>query len=165
MVFYALKTVIFRCIYEHPRLAYPLGDCRFKLYFFKLKLLIYVWPSWTFAVNSILGFLYSIRKKKNWKKIEKKNKKKTRNKLAWFIPCFRIHILQVILQNTSIIAIFTNSNFFFKLINDQWWKRHAKVEISNNGQNSPLCIEIKSAIVEICTTDKKYDQNAIWCNE
>ena len=35
--------------------------------------------------------------------------KKTRNKIAGFIPCLRIHMLQVILQNTAIIASFTNT--------------------------------------------------------
>ena len=37
MVIYVLKTVIFRCIYEHPRLVYPLGDCTFKVVFFHAK--------------------------------------------------------------------------------------------------------------------------------
>ena len=45
------------------------------------------------------------------------------------------------------------------------WKKISKIEICNNEQNSPLCIELNSAIVEICTTDKKIDQNAPWCNE
>ena len=41
--------------------------------------------------------------------------KKVRNRIAGFIPCFRIHILQVILQNTGIIASFINSQKKFKL--------------------------------------------------
>ena len=38
--------------------------------------------------------------------------------MARFLPCFRIHILQVILQNTAIIAGLTNSQKNFKLNND-----------------------------------------------
>ena len=60
----------------------------------------------------------------------------------------RIHILQVILQNAAMIAIFTNSQKYFKLNHDNMKKSHAKLEICNNGQNSTLCIEQKSAIVE-----------------
>ena len=48
--------------------------------------------------------------------------KKTRNKIAGFISCIRIHILQVILQNTAIIAIFTNSQKYFKLNHDNMKK-------------------------------------------
>ena len=82
--------------------------------------------------------------------------KKVRNKIAGFIPCFRIHILQVILQNTGIIASFINSQ---KNSNSNSnWTRHAKVEIYNNGQNSLLCIELKSAIVEICSPDKIWSK-------
>ena len=84
--------------------------------------------------------------------------KKVRNKIAGFIPCFRIHILQVILQNTGIIASFINSQKKIQI--EQGWqgKRHAKVEIYNNGQNSLLCIELKSAIVEICSPDKIWSK-------
>ena len=44
--------------------------------------------------------------------------KKDKFKIAGFIQCIRIHILQVILQNTAIIAIFTNSQKYFKLNHD-----------------------------------------------
>ena len=64
----------------------------------------------------------------------------------------------------AIIANFTTQKNF-QIDQLLHGKRHAKVEICNNGQNFPLCIELKSAIDEICTTDKKYDQNALWCNE
>ena len=83
------------------------------------------------------------KKKKLKKKIEKKLKfffyffffflifknffflniwKKTRNEIAGFIPCIRIHNLQIILQNTAIIAIFTNSQKYFKLNHDNMKK-------------------------------------------
>ena len=54
--------------------------------------------------------------------------KKARNKIAGFIPCFRIHILQVILQNTAIIASFTNSQKNFKLNNDNMEKGMQKLK-------------------------------------
>ena len=44
--------------------------------------------------------------------------KKTRNKIARFVQCIRIHILPVILQNIAIIAIFINSLKYFKLNHD-----------------------------------------------
>ena len=68
------------------------------------------------------------------------------------------------MQNTAIIASFTTQKNF-QIDQLLHGKRHAKVEICNNEQNSPLCIELKSAIVEICNRGKKYDQNAPWCNE
>ena len=54
--------------------------------------------------------------------------KKTRKKIAGFIPCFRIHFLQGILQNTAIIASFTNSQKKFKLINDNMEKGMQKLK-------------------------------------
>ena len=55
-------------------------------------------------------------------------KKKTRNKIAGFITCFIIHILQVILQNTAIIASFTNSQKKIKLNNDNLEKGMKKLK-------------------------------------
>ena len=37
MMILLLKTVIFKCIYEYPRLAYPHGDFTFKVVFFHAK--------------------------------------------------------------------------------------------------------------------------------
>ena len=37
MMISPLKTVIFKCLYEYPRLAYPHGDFTFKVVFFHAK--------------------------------------------------------------------------------------------------------------------------------
>ena len=91
--------------------------------------------------------------------------KETRNEIALFIPCFRILLLQIILQNTAIIASFTNSKRNFKLINDNMEKDMQKLKFVIMNKIHHCAIELNSAIVEICTTDKKIDQNAPWCNE
>ena len=54
--------------------------------------------------------------------------KKDKFKIAGFIQCIRIHILQVILQNTAIIAGFTNSQKNFKLNNDNMEKGMQKLK-------------------------------------
>ena len=54
--------------------------------------------------------------------------KKVINEIYGFMPCFRIHILQVILQNTAIIASFTNSQKKIKLINDNMEKGMQKLK-------------------------------------
>ena len=59
---------------------------------------------------------------------------------------------------TSYLAKYSNNCKFYQL------KKECQVEICNNEQNSPLCIELKSAIVEICTLDKK-GQNAPLCSD
>ena len=37
MMISPLKTVVFKCLYEYPRLAYPHGDFTFKVVFFHTK--------------------------------------------------------------------------------------------------------------------------------
>ena len=63
MVIYVLKTVIFRCIYEHPRIVYPLGDCTFKVVFFHAKFddLGLTFPNLCGKLN-FWGFVESIKK-------------------------------------------------------------------------------------------------------
>ena len=90
-----------------------------------------------------------------------KKQKQTKTK----IPCSIIHILQVIFRNTAIIASFTNSKKNFKLINDNMEKDMQKLKFVIMNKIHHCAIELNSATVEICTTDKKIDQNAPWCNE
>ena len=78
--------------------------------------------------------------------------KDTRNEIALFIPCFRILLLQIILQNTAIIASFTNSKRNFKLINDYMEKDMQKLKFVIMNKIHHCAIELNSAIVEICTT-------------
>ena len=54
--------------------------------------------------------------------------KKNKNKIAGFIPCSIIHILQVIFQNTAIIASFTNSQKKFKLNSNNMKKGMQKLK-------------------------------------
>ena len=113
MMILLLKTVIFKCLYEYRCLVLP-HDSTFKVVIFHARC---AELSLTFP-NLPGKFNYGVfvgSKKKNWKKRKKflnffdffwfffsKYMKKT--KIAGFILCIRIHILQVILQNTALMA-------------------------------------------------------------
>ena len=71
MMILPLKTVIFRCIYEHHRLEYPHGDFTFKVVFFHAKFadLSLTFPNLRGKFN--YGVFVESKKKKLKKKIEK----------------------------------------------------------------------------------------------
>ena len=75
MMILPLKTVIFKCLYEYPRLAYPHGDFTFKVVFFHAKFadLSLTFPNLCGKFN--FGVLVA-SKKKNLKKKKKKIEKK-----------------------------------------------------------------------------------------
>ena len=76
MMISPLKTAIFKCLYEYPRLAYPHGDFTFKVAFFHAKFadLSLTFPNLRSKYNN--GAFVESKKKKLKKKIEKKNWKK-----------------------------------------------------------------------------------------
>ena len=137
MMILLLKTVIFKCLYEYRCLVLPHHDSTFKVVIF------HAWCaelSLTFP-NLPGKFNYGVfvgSKKKNWKKkkkLKKKKKKlnffwiffskymkKTKTKIAGFILCIRIHILQVILQNTALIATPKNISNWTMIT----WKKSCK---------------------------------------
>ena len=70
MMILLLKTVIFKCIYEYPRLAYPHGDFTFKVVFFHAK---FADLSLTFPnLRGKFNFGVFVESKKKKLKVEKK---------------------------------------------------------------------------------------------
>ena len=76
MMILPLKTVIFKCLYEYPRLAYPHGDFTFKVVFFHAKFadLSLTFPNLRGKYNN--GAFVEFKKKNLKKKLKKLKKKK-----------------------------------------------------------------------------------------
>ena len=72
MMILPLKTVIFKCLYEYPRLAYPHGDFTFKVVFFHAKFadLSLTFPNLRGKYNN--GAFVESKKKNLKKKLKKK---------------------------------------------------------------------------------------------